>query len=60
MEKQIQDAPPLVRIEGKDGEVYYPAFEKSTDGKWTSKDKQLQTMNRRRHFSGKPPDKGKA
>lgn len=48
---------PLVRVKTESGIVYYPRFEKNTEGKWTPTDPSFQEMNRRRFDSEKPVKK---
>jgi hypothetical protein len=39
-----KEMPPVIRVKGKDGAVYYPKFEKNAQGKWEMKDKSFQKM----------------
>lgn len=42
---------PIVRVETKSGMIYYPKFEKDTEGKWRPVDLSFQKMNRLRYNS---------
>lgn len=45
------DRQPIVRVKTKKGLVYYPKFEKDTEGKWKPVDPSFQKMNRLRYNS---------
>ncbi len=47
------DQQPLVRVKSDSGIVYYPRFEKNTEGEWMPTDPSFQATNRRRFDSEK-------
>ena len=47
------DQQPMVRVETDSGLVYYPRFEKNTQGKWVPTDPSFQEINRHRYDSEK-------
>jgi hypothetical protein len=49
----------IVRVETDNGQVFYPRFEKNTDGRWTATDPSFQEINRRRKTTEKPAKKEK-
>jgi hypothetical protein len=45
------DSQPMVRVKTEIGMVYYPKFEKNTEGKWIPVDPSFQKINKLRHNS---------
>ena len=47
MPENKKELPPITRVEGENGAVYYPRYHKNTQGEWELNDKSFQEMFKR-------------